>query len=102
MFNDLSYVGPVWWRRDKDSHGLFPLYARGSGLLVVVADGPAERGGLESGDIVIRIDGRMVGSTDLSSRLAQIGAGETVEITVIRAGERRTSSVTLGERPNRR
>ena len=35
-------------------------------------------------------------------RMQQIGAGETVEMTVIRGDERKTLQVELGERPTRR
>ncbi len=50
-------------------------------------------------DIIIRIAGQPVGQRTLGRRLAQIGAGETVEVQVVRDGERTTVPVTLGERP---
>jgi hypothetical protein len=98
-----GYMGVSPAPIDDDRRAALGL-APDEGLLLreVSADGPSAKGGLEAGDVVIRIAGRPVGTADLGRRLAQIGAGETVEITVIRAGERRTLSVTLGERPSRR
>jgi hypothetical protein len=71
-------------------------------LRQVVAGGPAERAGLQVGDIVTAISGRPVGRSNLRRRLMQIGAGETVDVTVIREDECFTLPVTLGEQPDRR
>ena len=65
----------------------------------VVPDGPSDEAGLKEGDIVIRIDGRSVSARRLGARLAQIGAGETVTVSLIRDGERMERALTLGERP---
>ena len=84
----------------RRTHGLGN--AEGIVLRQVVADGPSSKAGLEPGDILVRISGRPVGLSDLGRRLSQIGAGETVDVMVIRDGERVTLPVTLGERPQRR
>jgi hypothetical protein len=68
-------------------------------LVQVVPDGPSDRAGLRQGDIVHQIDGRPVGRASLGSCLAQIGAGETVEMAVILGKERLRLPVKLGERP---
>jgi S1-C subfamily serine protease len=57
---------------------------------------------LQVGDIVTAISGRPVGRSNLRRRLMQIGAGETVDVTVIREDECFTLPVTLGEQPDRR
>ena len=67
-------------------------------LVQVVPDGPSDRAGLRQGDIVHSLDGRVVGRNNLRSYLSQIGAGEAVDMGVIRDGERLTVRVTLGER----
>ncbi|WP_227353255.1 S1C family serine protease [Haladaptatus salinisoli] len=53
------------------------------------------------GDIIVGIDGQRIRSgEDLSSYLStETRPGETVRLTVIRDGERRTVNVTLGARP---
>ncbi len=67
----------------------------------VVEGGPCDKAGLESGDVVLEIDGRVVSSRNLRGTLSQIGAGETVDVIVLRDGKPQTFSVTLGERPTR-
>ena len=68
----------------------------------VVPDGPSDLAGLQEGDILVRISGRPVGMMNLRQRLMQIGAGETVDVMIIRDGQRLTLPLTLGERPQRR
>ncbi len=53
------------------------------------------------GDVIVGINGHRVRSSeDLSSYLAtETRPGETVELTIIRNGNRRTVNVTLGTRP---
>ena len=60
-------------------------------------------GTLEQGDVIIGIDGTRIDTRQqLSSYLAlQASPGDTVEVTVLRNGERRTVSLTLGSRPER-
>ena len=84
----------------RSAHGLAD--DEGVRLARVVADGPAAKAGLQVEDILIRIAGVPVGRRTLGRHLARIGAGETVDVVVIRDGERVTLKLTLGERPKRR
>lgn len=56
------------------------------------------------GDVIVGIDNRSVSTREelLSYVLTETQPGETVELTVIRDGERQTVNVTLGERPEPR
>ncbi len=81
-------------RRELDLSG-----REGLVLASVLEDGPSERAGLRDGDVLIRIAGRWVSHGNLTGRLAQIGAGETVEVVVLRDGRQKTFSLTLGQRP---
>jgi hypothetical protein len=83
----------------KAEHGLAD--DEGVRLARVVAKGPAAAAGLLVEDVLIRIAGVPVGPRSLGRHLARIGAGETVDVVVIRAGERMTLKLTLGERPKR-
>ena len=70
------------------------------GVLVaeVVEDGPAEKGGLESGDIVTSYDGKPTKSTaDLRLQVAGTRPGEEVEVEVFREGKARTVEVEIGK-----
>ena len=60
------------------------------------ADGPAEKAGLQVGDVIVAVDGTdVVGKTaDQCKQLVQGKAGSQVQITVNRAGETQTFAVT--------
>jgi serine protease Do len=76
---------------------------RPRGVLVRdIRPGTPAAGTLRQGDIILAIEGNRIGSkAQLSSYLAlQASPGETVEITILRNGERRTVSLTLGTRPD--
>jgi serine protease Do len=72
----------------------------GSLVADVTSGGPADRGGIQRGDIIIAIDGKKVkNSTELRNMVAQIAPGKSVEITLIRDGREMRVKVRLGERP---
>ena len=62
-------------------------------------DSPAQRAGLEAGDVIIELDGEHVSYVaELQQDIGFRKPGEQVEVTVARrGGERRTLTVTLGE-----
>jgi serine protease Do len=67
-------------------------------------DSPAQRAGIEVGDLIIELDGQPV---EYVAQLQQIVGfkkpGETVRVTVVRrGGERKTMSVRLAEAPSDR
>jgi serine protease Do len=69
-----------------------------SGALIsaVTPDSPAEKAGIEAGDVVVRFDGRDVTTTRGLPRLvSQTPVGKTVDVEVLRKGERRTLKVTV-------
>jgi len=70
-----------------------------AGALVasVVADSPADRAGLQRGDVVTELEGLAVdGPRTLSRLVGDLDAGDEVEIEYLRNGERRETSVVLG------
>ena len=75
----------------------------GEGVLIseVVDDSPAERAGLEKGDIIVSVSGRGVESPgELTSAIRRSRVGQSVSLVVFRDGRRRTISARLGERPD--
>jgi S1-C subfamily serine protease len=57
---------------------------------------PAEKGGLLAGDIIIGVAENKIGNLDdFDSALRKFKGGDTVEITVKRAGEEKKFKVTL-------
>ncbi len=72
-----------------------------AGLLLMMVEprGPAERGGLFLGDILVALDGQPL--HDMDDLLALLGngrVGATVPARVVRGGELREMRVTIGER----
>ncbi len=61
---------------------------------------PAERAGLEPGDVIVGADGRPVDRVSTLQRIVRTHEpGETVAVDVMRFGERRNFKVRLDERP---
>ena len=72
-----------------------------TGLLVmsVEATSPAEKAGLFVGDILVSLDGNTVTHIDeLMSMLSGDRVGKAVTATIVRGGEQRDVSLTIGER----
>ncbi|MBL8113468.1 MAG: trypsin-like peptidase domain-containing protein, partial [Acidobacteria bacterium] len=76
--------------------------ARGNGMRVrsIYPDSPAEKAGLEEGDVVTAVDGRPVESReDFETFLTSSGPGRKVELTVKRKGKDATSATLTTSRP---
>ncbi len=72
------------------------------GLLVmgVTPEGPADAAGVLIGDVILALDRQPVGSTDeLLNLLASDRIGRGVPLQVLRGGDAREVTVTIGERP---
>jgi S1-C subfamily serine protease len=71
------------------------------GLLVIqVADGgPAATGGVLQGDILVRLDGNAISNADdLQGTLTPSKVGSSVTLSVVRGGELKDLSLTVGSR----
>ena len=68
----------------------------------VTGGGPAARGGVRQGDVIVEIGGEPVREgDDISSAVNARRPGDEVRIVVERGGDRRTLTVTLGTQPDR-
>ncbi len=77
-----------------------------SGVLVngfandTAGQSPARQGGLQSGDVIVAVNGQTIGdSNDLASAIAGQKPGTRVSVTVERGSSQITLNVTLGQRP---
>lgn len=69
----------------------------------VTPDGPADKAGIKSGDVIIAFNGKQVkNSTDLRNLVAAAEPGSAAKITLVRDGREMNITVTLGERPRGR
>ena len=67
----------------------------------VPSDIPASRAGIEQGDVIVELEGAPVtGSGQLRRLITRNPAGKDVEVVVVdKSGDRKTLTITLGERP---
>ncbi|MCB5186982.1 DegQ family serine endoprotease [Methylobacillus caricis] len=73
-----------------------------SGALVagIEKGSPAEKGGLEAGDVVLKFDGKPVTtSSDLPRIVGATKPGKQVAVEVLRKGSSKLLNITLGEMP---
>jgi serine protease Do len=73
-----------------------------SGELVrsLVAGGPGARGGLQQGDVIVKVNGQQVTPEQTVSYLiANTKVGSRVPLEIVRGGRRATVYVMVGERP---
>ena len=82
-----------------DMLGAFELDdANGALVSGIVSDAPADEAGLRQGDVIVGFHGSAVeDSSALPGLVAVVAPGTTVEVEIIRNGERMTIPVTLGE-----
>ncbi|MFK7895127.1 MAG: M20/M25/M40 family metallo-hydrolase [Myxococcota bacterium] len=83
--------------------GTIPDYAQtdlvGVRLSGVAPDGPAEKAGIQSGDIIVRADGRTIENLyDYTYALQALQAGKSAEIIVERSGDRLSFEVVPASR----
>ena len=74
--------------------------AEQNGALVadVIADSPAQKAGIERGDIIINYNGQEIkDSHDLPVKVAATPVGEEVELTVLRDGKEKQLLLSVGE-----
>ncbi|MEK9796609.1 MAG: PDZ domain-containing protein, partial [Alphaproteobacteria bacterium] len=72
--------------------------ARGALVSSVTDNGPAEKGGIEAGDVILKFDGRDVASMrELPRIVADTDIGKSVPVEVWRGERARTLSVHIGE-----
>ncbi len=73
----------------------------GALIAKVLSDGPAEKAGLEVGDIVVKFNGEEVRySSDLPPLVGDSKVGERVPVEIIRRGKSKTLYVKIAELPD--
>jgi S1-C subfamily serine protease len=74
---------------------------RGAVVTTVTPGSAADDAGLEPKDVIVEIDGSPVDEAlDVVSAVRSHQPGDRLELTFVRDGDRRTVTVTLGERPD--
>jgi predicted metalloprotease with PDZ domain len=71
--------------------------ARGAAVVEAQPDSPAAYAGLESGDVIIGVNGRDISDApDLARTISALSPGAIARLSVIRKGQGRTVSMTVG------
>jgi S1-C subfamily serine protease len=64
-----------------------------------VAGGPAERAGLQKGDVIVELAGQSIANIyDYTYALELLKVGESVKVIYVRGGEKRETTLTPGAR----
>jgi S1-C subfamily serine protease len=84
-----------------ETSGAYIIPEAVSGQDSVVTGSPADKAGLRGGDVITKINGKSVNSTqNMTTLLNQHQPGDEVTLTVVRAGKTQSIKATLGSTPS--
>jgi serine protease Do len=97
---DRGWLGVVIQDVDKDLALSFGLRKpQGALIAQMERNGPADKSGLEVGDIILNFNGNKINtSSDLPYVVGPTRAGSTVPVEIMRKGKKKTLDVTVGTR----
>lgn len=97
-----GWLGVVIQEVSKDLAESFGLDKPAGALVAqVLEDGPAAKGGLQVGDVILSANGQpIVMSADLPHLIGNLKDGTKADLEVIRDGKRKTLTVTVGALPD--
>jgi serine protease Do len=77
-----------------------PSGTKGALVQNVVPRGPAAKGGVEAGDVIVAINGKAVDSAgQLTRAVALVAPGQKISVSVLRNKEKKELSFTVAQRP---
>ncbi|MBU3054622.1 DegQ family serine endoprotease [Pseudomonas indica] len=96
-----GWLGVVIQEVSKDLAESFGLEKPAGALVAQVLEGgPADKGGLQVGDVILSLNGRpIVMSADLPHLVGGLKPGSKADLEVVRDGERRKLQLTIGALP---
>jgi len=96
-----GWLGITFQPMNKELANAFGPRSGNGALVANVSPGsPAEKGGIETGDVIVKVDGvRLKSGRQLPTLVAGLPPNKTVPIEVVRDGKPRTLRVTIGEMP---
>jgi serine protease Do len=100
-FDEGSFLGVQTIEVTRENFAKFGLRdVRGVVVETVLEGSPAQTGGLQVGDVILRFNGQEVGSSRMLTRLVnEVSPDHSARITVLRGGSERELNVTVGKRP---
>jgi serine protease Do len=99
--SDGGYLGVQTEEVTKDNFAKYGLReVRGVAIEKVMEGSPAEKAGLQNGDVIVRFNDEEVTSVrKLTRLLGEVSPDHQAKITIIRSGGERDFTATLGKRP---
>lgn len=96
-----SYLGVQMEDVTKENYSKLGLNdVRGVAVKKVIEDSPAAKAGLQAGDVIVRFNGEEVTSVRKLQRLiGEVAPDHQAKIAVIRGGNEREVTATIGKRP---
>ncbi len=96
-----GWLGVVIQEVNKDLAESFGLDKPAGALVAqVLEEGPAAKGGLQVGDVILALDGKpIIMSADLPHLVGALKPGSKVELDVVREGSRKSLKLSIGALP---
>jgi serine protease Do len=96
-----GWLGIVLQELSKELAESFGMKNTNGALVAAVEkNGPADKGGLEAGDVIVKFDGKpIMVSSDLPRAVAAAKPGKILPVEVLRKGSQKTLNVAIGEMP---
>ena len=97
-----GYIGATIQNLSDEMADSWGLKGRkGAVVADLVPNGPASRGGLQQGDVVVAVNGHAVGtSSEMTREVAKAKAGDVLHLDVFRDGKERNVDIKSGTRPS--
>lgn len=98
---EYAWMGVVGQSVNEDVAGEFDLSVdHGAMVTEVLADGPSDKAGIKSGDVILKVDDNEITKMeDVTELLIDYDPGDKIRVTYIRDGEEMQAEVELGSRP---
>ena len=97
-----GWLGVIIQEVSKDLAESFGLEkAEGALVAKVLPNSPAEKGGLQEGDIILTFDKRPINlSADLPHKVGVVTPGDTAVLSIVRSAKKMTISLVIGTLPS--
>jgi len=96
-----GWLGIVIQELSKELAESFGMKNTNGALVAAVEkNGPADKGGLEAGDVIVKFDGKpIMTSSDLPRAVGTTKPGKTAVVEVLRKGNNKILNIVVGEMP---